>query len=564
MPQAMTTATAPLPALLSRCSPLPQWDAGAAQTLLQERFNGPWQRCDLLQALIVIQHHFGCIEPAAQLWLARHCTISTAEIRGLIHFYHFLDEHRSAPLRLNFSSNIIEEQQGFHPLYAALRQETHAGIVTGFTSCIGLSDQGPAALINGFPLTRLNRQRIDEIRQQVHQAVPLQQWPQHWFQVDHNIVTPGRILQFQPDPASWISKLESTLPSQLIDLIQQAGLHGLGGAGFPTARKWLACAEAPAAQRYVVCNADEGEPGTFKDRVLLQHNLDAVLAGMRMCARAVNASRGILYLRGEYLFLFADIHARLQHWRTQGWLDATFDIDIHLGAGAYVCGEETALLESIEGRRGIPRIKPPFPVRNGLFQQPTVVNNVETFAAAAWILQEGAAAFRALGTATSPGTRLHSVSGDCEKPGLHELPFGAPVHDLLQACGARDPALVQLGGPSGVMTTAADWHQPLAFDGISPGGSVMVFDASRRHFDIARNFTAFFQQESCGFCTPCRAGTQVLVRDLDCAAQGKQHADLEKLAHLINATSHCGLGQTAGKPVLYWLTAEQQKEAAHD
>lgn len=571
MTSSSTASGSGLPRLFSRSSPLPQWDAAAAQVLLQARFGRPWQRQDLLQALIVIQHHFGAITAPAQTWLARHCNTNTADVRALIHFYHFLREDRTAPHRILFSNNIIEEQQGMRALFDELRMGTHGLAEMGLTSCIGLSDQGPAALINGYPLTRLNGQRIREIQRQLQQQIPLAHWPQDWFRVDNTIQTADRLLQFQPDPALFLNQLLAQAPQQVMDQVQQSGLRGLGGAGFPTGRKWQACAEAPGEEalntgRYVICNADEGEPGTFKDRVLLQHNLDAVLCGMRMCGHAIGARHGILYLRGEYLFLFDAINTRLQQWREQHWLNADFNIEIQLGAGAYVCGEETALLESIEGRRGIPRIKPPFPVRNGLYQQPTVVNNVETFAAAAWLLLSGVDAFRAVGTEQSPGTRLHSVAGDCDKPGIYELPMGASVQDLLQACAARDPALVQLGGPSGVISSPADWQQPLAFEGISPGGSVMVFDASRSHFNIARNFTAFFQQESCGFCTPCRAGTQVLLRDMDCAAQGQQHADLNALASLINSTSHCGLGQTAGRPVLHWLhmNAAKKTEPAHD
>ena len=550
-----------VPTLFSRCSPLPQWDETIAENLLQIRFMRQWHRHDLLQALIVIQHHFGAVTIAAQQWLARQFNTNRADIRALLHFYHFLQEDADTPHRLYFANNIIEIHQGMNHLFTDLQLGCRPYAITAQTSCIGLGDQGPAALINGYPLTRLSSRRIQAIREHLRERIPLEQWPDDWFQVDDNIRTAGPMLQFQPQPAQWLDMLRRQTPDTIIDIVQQAGLRGLGGAGFSCAMKWRACANAEAPQRYVVCNADEGEPGTFKDRVLLNHNLDAMLAGMVMCGHAVGASKGILYLRGEYLFLIDSIHARLQDWRKNGWLGDLFDIDLHLGAGAYICGEETAMLESIEGRRGLPRVKPPFPVQQGLHGMPTVVNNVETFVAAAWILQHGADAYRELGTHKSPGTRLHSVSGDCDRPGIYELAMGTPVEELLRQCGARNPALVQLAGPSGRISSPSEWHQALAFEGISPGGSVMVFDNTRSHFDIVRNFTAFFQHESCGFCTPCRAGTQVLTRDLDSLVHNRRFDQLSRLANLIRTASHCPLGHTAPNAVLQWLqTAGAQND----
>lgn len=553
-----SVSTSGAPALFARCSPLPDWHSGLARDLLQARFGRDCERRDLLQALIVIQHHFGTLCREAQQWLAEQCHTNRSDVLALIDFYHFLqteDDHR---INLHFSSNIVELFKGMRSLFDDLLLSCRGHAHIALTSCIGLSDQGPAALINGFPLVAIDQHRVTGIREQLQQRIPLEHWPADWFQVEDNIRLAGPLLDFKPDPADWLARLHALSPQQVLQQLQQSGLRGLGGAGFSTAAKWQACASHPAPERYVVCNADEGEPGTFKDRVLLNHNPDALLAGMLMCGYAIGAGRGILYLRGEYLFLFAAINRRLQEWRDRNWLGPQFDIEIHLGAGAYICGEETALLESIEGLRGIPKVKPPFPVQSGLFKMPTVVNNVETLVAAAWILQTGAGAFRSLGTPASPGTRLHSVSGDCERPGIYELPMGATVEQLLQHCGAQAPALVQLGGPSGRICGPTDWHRALAFEGISPGGSVMVFDESRRHLDIVRNFTAFFQHESCGFCTPCRAGTQVLKRDLETVTHDGRHDELARLANLIHTTSHCGLGQTAANPVLQWLAAQGQ------
>jgi [NiFe] hydrogenase diaphorase moiety large subunit len=542
--------------LLSRCTPRHEWNADLASQWLQQRFGRPWKRADLLQALIVIQHHFGSVTPVAQQWLAHHCQTDRAEIRALIHFYHFLEEDDPLPLRIRFASNIIEQHQGLQALLEQLQHSVHQHARVSKTACIGLSDQGPAALVNGFPLTHLNARRIEAIAEKLQQQVPLQEWPAEWFRVEENVRVAGPLLSFHPDPGNFIPNIRARDPHAIINEIKTAGLRGRGGAGFPTGVKWEHCAATPAPQRYVVCNADEGEPGTFKDRVLLQRHADAVFCGMALCGHAIGARHGIVYLRGEYLFLFAPLQQRLQHWRTQQWLGDHFDIEIHLGAGAYVCGEETALLESVEGKRGIPRVKPPFPVQHGLFGMPTVVNNVETFAAAAWIAEQGADAFRQSGTPQSAGTHVHSVSGDCAKPGIYELPFGTPLDQLLTLCGATDCVLVQVGGPSGVMVDSSGFQQPLAHESMSPGGSIMVFDHSRAHLDIARNFTAFFKDESCGFCTPCRAGCQILQRDLQQPSHRIDTQALRQLAQLVNDTSHCGLGQTAGRPVLFWLDRE--------
>ena len=547
---------APDSTLLSRVTPRRDWDVTWAEYWLHRRFGRPWHRRDLLQALIVVQHHFGTISPAAQQWLARACDIDRAELRALIHFYHFLQEDDPLPLRVLFSNNIIELHQGMTSLQTQLRHAAHQYGRVGETACIGLSDQGPAALVQGFPLTRLTSRRVDAIAEKLRLQIPLQEWPDEWFDVENNIQVAGPLLATQHEPEAFLSAMRTCAPAAVIETIKQSGLRGRGGAGYPTGLKWHFCAATPSSDRYVVCNADEGEPGTFKDRVLMQHNADALFCGMALCGYAIGTRKGILYLRGEYLFLFASLQQRLCDWRERHWLGAAFDIEIHLGAGAYICGEESALLESIEGKRGIPRIRPPYPVHHGLYGKPTVVNNVETFIAAAWIFTQGADAFRQTGTAESPGTRLHSVSGDCGKPGIYEVPAGMKLVELLALCDATDTALVQLGGPSGVLAGPAEFHQQLAHESLSPGGSVMVFDRSRQLLEITRNFTTFFRNESCGFCTPCRAGCQVLHHDLMQPAARLDRQGLGELAQLINDTSHCGLGKTAGRPVLHWLARE--------
>jgi len=301
--------------------------------------------------------------------------------------------------------------------------------------------------------------------------------------------------------------------SDVIHEISASKLKGRGGAGFPTGVKWNLAAAACGEPKYIVCNADEGEPGTFKDRVILSEIADIVFEGMTIAAYAIGATKGILYLRGEYTYLRASLEDVLRKRREANLLgdkilgsDLSFDIDIHMGAGAYVCGEETALIESLEGHRGEPRNRPPFPVDTGFQGKPTVVNNVETFVCAAAILGKGAAWFSAIGTEKSSGPKLFSVSGDCDRPGVYEFPLGVTIEQLLDVVGGNNAKAVQVGGASGQCIPAGQFDRAICFEDVSTGGSVIVFGPQRDMLHIAKNFMEFFVEESCGQCTPCREG----------------------------------------------------------
>jgi len=351
-------------------------------------------------------------------------------------------------------------------------------------------------------------------------------------------------------------------PQRLLDEIKASNLRGRGGAGFSTGLKWEACRDAPGKTHYVVCNADEGEPGTFKDRVLLSAHADLVFEGMTLCALAIGAAKGMLYLRGEYRYLLDHLESVLESRRRGKLLGACilgrtgfdFDIEIHLGAGAYICGEESALIESLEGKRGTPRNRPPFPVTHGYLDQPTVLNNVETFAASCLIAHGGGAWYAGIGTVKSAGSKILSVSGDCARPGIYEYPFGVSVNEVLQDCGAQDVQAVQVSGPSGVCLGAADFCRRIAFEDIPTAGAFMVFNHSRDMFEVARSFVHFFAHESCGFCTPCRVGTSILRNLMDKLKNGHgspyDFAEIEKLNHILQSMSHCGLGHSACNPVL--------------
>ncbi|MCW8908319.1 MAG: NAD(P)H-dependent oxidoreductase subunit E [Sedimenticola sp.] len=526
---------------------------------------------NLLQMLIALQQQFNHIPHDAIDQLADALALSPGDIRGVIGFYSFLHTRPRGDYDILFSDNITDRMLGSRKLALQLAAtlEMEAGttrndlrVSLDCTSCTGMTDQGPAILVNGRAVTRLEPSRIEQMARLVEQGQPLDAWPAEWFRVDNSLQREDLVLGADYQPGRALGNTLKSDPSGIIQTLHQAGLRGCGGAGFSTARKWRFCAEAAADRRYVVCNADEGEPGTFKDRMLLQAHPDRMIEGMTLCARAIGAGEGFIYLRGEYRYLLESLEQCLQQRRDAQLLGKSilgvsgfdFDITIHLGAGAYVCGEESALIESLEGKRGIPRNRPPFPVTSGYQGHPTVVNNVETLANAAMILQHGSDWFRSVGSKNSPGTKLLSISGDCARPGLYEFPFGTPLHEILENCGATDTQAVQVGGAAGRLVTPDSFSRRIDFDDLSTGGSFMIFNRQRDLLQVIDNFSRFFRHESCGFCTPCRVGTSLLLKQLDKVKVGHATSkDLEELAtlgNLMRKTSHCGLGQTAANPVL--------------
>ena len=347
-------------------------------------------------------------------------------------------------------------------------------------------------------------------------------------------------------------------PPGVIAAVKASGIKGRGGAGFPAGVKWELAANAPTpnGQRYVVCNADEGEPGTFKDRVLLAELPDLVFEGMTLAGYAIGSAEGICYLRGEYVYLLADLEACLERRRAAGLLGDSvlgsgfaFDIQIHLGSGAYVCGEETALIESLEGRRGEPRNRPPFPVISGLHQAPTTVNNVETFAWVAAILAKGSDWFAAIGTDKSTGPKLLSISGDVTRPGVYEFPLGVPIAEVLAAAGGENAKAAIVGGASGECVPAAEFGRAISYEDVSTGGAVIVIGPDRDLLEVLENLQWFFVNESCGQCTPCRVGNIKLLEGIQMLRRGEctvEHLqDLMSLSGTMQITSKCGLGQTA-------------------
>ena len=525
----------------------------------------------LLQILVTLQAQLDFLPPTLISRLAEQLGMPRSRVEGVAGFYSFLHLAPAGRYRVRFSDNIIDRMLGSEALMATMcaNLQLRPGVpsadgrvTVSTTSCTGMGDQGPAVLVNDRAIGRLNHQRVMEICDLIRHDAPLSAWPEELFHVDDNIRRADALLSSPMVAGSALAKAVALGRDGWLAQMQASKLRGRGGAGFTTAVKWLACRDAAGADKVVVCNADEGEPGTFKDRVLLNRHADLVFEGMTLAAWATGARDGLLYLRGEYAWLRPQLEATLAARRAAGLLGSgilgqtgfDFDIAIHLGAGAYVCGEESALLESLEGKRGTPRIRPPFPVTHGYLGRPTVVNNVETLAKTCLIARDGGAAFAASGTAQSAGTKLLSISGDCARPGVYEYPFGVSIQQVLDDCGAVDVLAVQVGGASGVTIAPYEFHRRIAFEDVPSAGAFMVFDSSRDIFEVARNFVHFFAHESCGFCTPCRVGTALLKGYMDKLAEGygalQDLADIDWLDRLLKNASHCGLGSSAPNPVV--------------
>jgi [NiFe] hydrogenase diaphorase moiety large subunit len=528
----------------------------------------------LLQHLIAVQQRFGFVPPVAVDALSAALDVTRTQIRAAIAFYAFLHDRPRGDFDILFSNNITDRMLGSERLFGLLAERLGVtpdvmrpdGRVTiAMTSCTGMCDQGPAMLVNGRAVTALTAQRVDRIADLVEQGIPLERWPGEYFRVEDNIHRRGLLLSNAATDGTSLRKLIAQGPEAALAEIDNSGLRGRGGAGFTTAVKWKSCRDNPGVARYVVCNADEGEPGTFKDRVLLTSFADLVCEGMTICSRIVGARQGFIYLRGEYAYLLPHLQSVLARRRADGLLGESilgtpgfdFDIELHLGAGAYICGEESALIESLEGKRGITRKRAPFPVIRGYKDSPTVVNNVETFLASARVVQWGGAWFRGEGTNQSAGSKIVSVSGDCARPGIYEYPFGTPLHRVLTDCGAGHTQAIQISGAAGTTLAPADYDRTIAFEDVSTAGSLMIFDHSRDMLDMVRCFAAFFAHESCGFCSPCRVGTGLLHNLVEkvAAGHGSEHdlSELRDIGLIMRQASYCGLGHTARNHILNTL-----------
>ncbi len=523
-------------------------------------------RSRLLDIAHAVQRQFGCIDEAAIQTIAAGLGMHPVEVADMVSFYALFSREPQGRYHIRLSKTPIAMLKGAQAVRQAF--EDALGIAIGetsadgsftlsWTSDIGMADQEPSALVNGMVLTSLTPHDVPGIVAALRQGAT----PPNTA-IASSLVQAGPLLSGNRDGVAGLHAALALTPEKVIETITAAKLRGRGGAGFPTGMKWRLSRKAIGDEHYVVCNADEGEPGTFKDRVLLTEFADLMFEGMTIAGYALGARHGLVYLRGEYAYLWDSLQAALQRRRAAGLLGVgiagragfDFDIRIQLGAGAYICGEESSLLESLEGKRGAPRDRPPFPTERGYLHQPTAVDNVETFVCAARILDHGAAWFTADGTPESTGTKLMSVSGDCPRPGVYEVPFGITVNALLDLVGAPEAGFVQVGGPSGQSVAPRDFGRRIAYEDLSTGGSTMVFGPQRDVLDIALQFARFFVDESCGWCTPCRVGTTLLEQGMQTIVAGRATlADIaatEALANTVARMSRCGLGQTAPNPIL--------------
>ena len=540
-------------------------------------------RSALLPALHTAQNLYGYLpEPVAAL-VANSLGVPLADVYGVIDFYSMFYKEPVGEQIVRVCADPSCALQGSdslteticHHWQVALDQVSADGKVTVERApCLGLCDQAPAALVgeraygNLDPATAPQKIMIPQDRSAAQIGGTFRLLT----------VNCGRGLPTSLDEylaSGGYRGLESALeisPPDVISTLKSSGLVGRGGAAFPTGVKLEGASMAPDSPKYVVCNADESEPGTFKDRVLMEDDPHRVLEGLIIAGYAVGAQKGYIFVRGEYPLAYSTLEHALSEARRAGYLgegilgsNFDFEIELRLGAGAYICGEETALFEAIEGKRGFPRLKPPFPTTYGLFGKPTVINNVETLCNLPYIIQNGAAAYRALGTQKSPGTKLFCVSGDVKQPGLYETPLGISLRALLfeLAGGMRaefELNAILVGGAAGAFAVEKDLDVQLSFEHMQAArlplgsGMLMVIDQSRDLRDVLTRLSRFFTHESCGKCYPCQLGTQRQHEILERISQGNVlPGDFDRLADVgwtMTDSSLCGLGQTAAAAVL--------------
>jgi NADH-quinone oxidoreductase subunit F len=531
----------------------------------------------LLPAFHAAQRRCGYVSRGALGYISRRLHVPPAEAYGVLSFYALLSPEPRPRIVVHVCDDIACKAKGADALIAGLYDCVREGAAWTRSPCLGLCEHAPAALVaragehpfeRGFPATR---ERIAAaMNTGASEGTPRAVF--HQKRDDLRLLRRAGVV----DPASLddyrshggyraLRRALEIGPSNVIREVSESNLVGRGGAAFPTGRKWAAVASQPVRPHYVVCNADESEPGTFKDRILMEEDPFAIVEAMTIAGFASGSERGYLYIRGEYPLATERMQAAIEVARARGFLGAdvmgrgvAFEIEIRRGAGAYICGEETALFNSIEGFRGEPRNKPPFPVEVGLFRKPTVVNNVETLVNVLDIVTEGGRAFAGVGTPVSAGTKLFCVSGHVDRPGLYEIPLGTPLAELIDMAGARRVQTVLLGGAAGTFLSPSELSVRLTFEdtrkiGATLGsGVVLVLDESVDLLPYLRRLAEFFRDESCGQCVPCRVGTvrveellARLARNRPAGSMAEERTLLVELGQAMRDASICGLGQTA-------------------
>ena len=540
----------------------------------------------LLPLLWDVQTHAGHISAEAVHAISHCLRVPEADIYGVVGFYSLFHAQPTGERIVRVCTDPVCGLRGADALLAALPADDPT-LTVEHSPCLGLCEHAPAALISQRGQGERSIASITDVAQLLSPDA----------QPDYPLIyaaEPAVLLAgAQPHRAQTLAEygdyaaLRRALtltPEEIVALLDESGLIGRGGAAFPTGRKWLFTRGTEATARWLVCNADESEPGTFKDRALMEACPHRLLEGMAIAARCIGARHAYLFIRGEYPLATQRLAAAIAEAGAAGLLgenicgdDFSFDIEIRRGAGAYICGEESALFEAIEGKRGFPRIKPPYPTESGLFGQPTTVNNVETLAAVPGILTHGAAWFRSLGTEGSSGSKLVSVSGHVRQPGVFEIEPGLSLRALLEGhCGGVEGELqaVLMGGAAGTFLKPEQIDVRLSFEDLRAAGStfgsgaIMVFNTTADLRDLLLRLARFFQHESCGKCFPCQLGTQRQLELLERAPRPGDAQRLHDVGWTMTEASLCGLGQTAGSAVLsaleQWPELFGDAESAHD
>ena len=539
-------------------------------------------RTHLLPALHLAQEIYGYIPEAAAAEISRNLGVPLADIHGVIEFYSMLYREPVGKRVIRVCTSPTCSLAGSERVLEAVCQ--HLNLAPSETSkdgaftiervpCLGLCDHAPSVLVNKDAIGDASPDQASQIcHGQGYSPIPVI-YGQNLLTVNCCKARPTYLEEYRA--GGGYQALEKALgmsPATVIEKVKASGLVGRGGAAFPTGLKWQGAAEVNSETKYVVCNADESEPGTFTDRALMEIDPHCILEGLIISAYAVGAKQGFIYVRGEYPQSYASLQNAINEAHREGFLgenilrsDFSLVIEMRLGAGAYICGEETSQFESIEGKRGFPRLKPPYPTTHGLFGKPTVINNVETLANIPYIIRHGPDEYRQIGTQDSPGTKLFCLTGDVALPGLYELPFGVTLRELIydHAGGMRagyELQTVLVGGAAGAFATPKQLDLPLTFEdlrsvGLSLGsGALIVIDQSRDLRQFMNNLTGFFAHESCGKCYPCQLGTrlqdEIMTRIAERNPLPGDDQRLMEIAQTMTDASICGLGQTAGMAVM--------------
>ena len=566
----------------------------------------------LMPVLQEVQEAVGYLPPAVQERIAAGLNIQGSEVFGVMSFYsmytwkpkgkYVVRMCESPPCHISGAGNMLQALES--ELGVKVGETTPDGLFSlEKSACLGICEVAPAMQINGVVVGNLTPDKIKQVLGDYRngKAADYRDLPystndyRTYKQSPHEMVLLDNVGVIDPQKLDdYVAKggyralkkaVTTMTPEQVVEEVKTAGIRGRGGAGFPAGLKWSFTRPLAATPKYVICNADEGEPGTIKDRYIMEGDPQKVLEGMAIAGFAVGASKGFIYVRGEYYLSKHRLNTAIDQARAAGYLgeklfgtDFSFDIEVRSGFGCYICGEETALIESIEGKRGYPRMKPPFPGVAGLWQSPTIVNNVETLASVPAIINQGGAWYKGLGTADTTGTKIYQIIGHVKTPQVVEVPAGITLRELIDTYGGglKDGAtfkMCQTGGASAGIVTAQALDTPIDYGSMSKvggalgSGTMLVMDESVCAVDFIRSVAVFFAHESCGQCTPCREGTPQILRTITriCNGQGTM-ADLEfmeRLAATMMDASFCPLGQTAPSPMLSALKNFRQEFEEH-